>query len=60
MTTIISKYGKIYEHPDEIDENRYYELIHEFISLAQAKGLTVRQAQKLFTDCTDAVLCTKL
>lgn len=60
MSTTVSKYGKAYEYPDGIDENKYYELIYEFVDLAKVKGLTVRQAQKLFTDCSDAVLSTKL
>lgn len=60
MTTTISKYGKLYEYPDGMDENKYYELMYEFVDLAKVKGLTVRQAQKLFADCSDAVLSTKL
>lgn len=60
MTTIISKYEKTYEHPNGIDEDKYYELIYEFVDLAKSKGLTIRQAQKLFNDCIDAVLNTKL
>lgn len=34
--------------------------MYEFIDLAKVKGLTVRQVQKLFNDCADAVLSTKL
>lgn len=60
MTTTISKYGKLYEHPNGMDENKYYELMYEFVDLAKVKGLTVRQAQKLFIDCADAVLNTDL
>lgn len=60
MTTTISKYGKIYESPQGLEENQYYELMYEFVDLAKLKGLTIRQAQKLFTDCSDAVLSTKL
>lgn len=60
MSTTVSIYGKAYEYPDGIDENIYYELMYEFVDLAKVKGLTVRQAQKLFTDCSDAVLSTKL
>ena len=60
MATTISKYGKLYEYPEGMDENKYYELIYEFVDLAKVKGLTVRQAHKLFADCTDSVLSTKL
>lgn len=48
MSTTVSKYGKTYEYPDGIDENKYYELMYEFVNLAKLKGLTVRQAQKLW------------
>ena len=60
MATTTTKYGNSYEHPYGIEEEKYYELMYEFIDLAKVKGLTVRQAQKLFTDCADMVLCTKL
>ncbi len=60
MTTTVSKYGKPYDNPQGIDETTYYNLIYELIDLAKIKGLTVRQTQKLFTDCADAVLSTKL
>ncbi len=56
----ISKYGKPYNHPDGLTEDKYYELMNEFVDLAKAKGLTVRQAQCLFNDCSDAVLSTRL
>ena len=60
MITKTTKYGKGYETPQGLEENPYYELIYEFVDLAKVKGLTVRQAQKLFTDCADVVLSTKL
>lgn len=60
MITKTTKYGKGYETPLDLDENKYYEIMYEFIDLAKVKGLTIRQAQKLFTDCADAVLSTKL
>lgn len=60
MITETTKYGKGYESPQGLEENQYYELMYEFVDLAKVKGLTVRQAQKLFTDCSDAVLSTKL
>lgn len=60
MITKTTKYGKGYETPVGLTEDKYYELMYEFIDLAKVKGLTVRQAQKLFTDCSDAILDTKL
>lgn len=60
MTTIVTKYGIAYNNPLGIDEEKYYELLYEFEDLAKAKGLTVRQAQKLFTDCADMVLESRL
>lgn len=60
MITQITKYDKGYETPIGLSEDKYYELMYEFIDLAKVKGLTVRQAQKLFIDCSDAILSTKL
>lgn len=60
MATIMSKFGKVYEEPQGLDEQKYYDIMDELIDFAKIKGLTVRQAQKLFTDCADAVLSTKL
>lgn len=60
MITKTTKYGVGYETPIGLEEDSYYEMMYEFINLAKIKGLTVRQAQKLFTDCADIVLCTKL
>lgn len=60
MATIMSKFGKVYEEPQGLDEQKYYHIMDELIDFAKIKGLTVRQAQKLFTDCSDAVLSTKL
>lgn len=57
---MLSKYGKTYDEPDGLSESEYYELLDEFVDLAKVKGLTVRQVQKLFADCIDAVLSTKL
>ena len=34
--------------------------MYTFADLAKLKGLTVRQAQKLFTDSTDMVLDVKI
>lgn len=60
QATKISKFGETYDRPATIDEQEYYNMMEEFIDLAKIKGLTVRQAQKLFADCADAVLSTKL
>lgn len=48
-----------YETPQGLEENQYYDLMYEFVDLAKIKGLTIRQAQKLFTDCADMVLDVK-
>lgn len=60
MITKTTKYGVGYETPTGLEEDSYYEMMYEFMDLAKIKGLTVRQAQKLFTDCADIVLYTKL
>lgn len=59
MITQITKYGKGYEIPQGLEVNQYYELMYEFVDLAKVKGLNIRQAQKLFTDCADMVLDVK-
>lgn len=60
MTTKLSKYGTSYTAPIGLEENDYYEAIYEVLNLVKTKGLTIKQAQKLFTDCSDAILYTKL
>lgn len=60
MITEVTKYGKGYETPQGLEENKYYDLMYEFVDLAKVKGLTVRQAQKLFIDCADMVLDIKI
>lgn len=60
MTLATTKYGTVYEHPRGVEAEKYYELMYEFIDLAKSKGLTVRQAQKLFVDCSDMVLETHM
>lgn len=60
MITKIIKYGKSYEAPNGLTEDKYYELICEFIDSVKEKGLTIRQAQKLFIDCSDMVLDTPM
>lgn len=59
MITETAKYGKGYETPQGLEENKYYELMYEFVDLAKVKGLTVRQAQSLFADCADMILDVK-
>lgn len=60
MITKTTKYGKGYETPIGLTEDKYYELMYELIDLVKLKGLTVRQAQKLFVDCSDVILDIKL
>lgn len=60
MITEITKYGKGYETPIGLQEDNYYEMMYDLMDYIKVKGLTVRQAQKLFTDCADAVLSAKL
>lgn len=60
MIKNLTKYGVGYEHPTGLDEDIYYQTIYEFINLAKIKGLTIKQAQKLFNDCSDILLYTKL
>ena len=60
MITKTTKYGKGYEAPNWLTEDKYYELMYEFVDLAKVKGLTIRQAQKLFIDCSDIVLDSKI
>ena len=55
-----TKAGNSYEIPKNMNEDNYYNLIYEFVDLAKVKGLTVRQAQILFTTCADYVLENKL
>lgn len=56
MGILMTEYGKSYNQPRGISEADYYEMMYEFTNLAKDKGLTVRQAQRLFIDCADAVL----
>lgn len=51
---------KYYENPKGINQENYNKLIHEFVNLVKEKGLTVRQAQKLFSDCSDTLLDEKM
>lgn len=56
MYTNVTKYGTRYSAPIGVNELDYYELMYEFTNLAKEKGLTVRQAQILFRDCSDMIL----
>lgn len=60
MITKTTKYGKGYEAPHGLTEDKYYELMYEFVNFTKVKGLTVRQAQKLFVDCSDIILDFKI
>ena len=59
MCTQVTKYGTSYESPVGLNQDIYYEMMYEFINLVKIKGLTTRQAQKLFIDCSDMVLDIK-
>lgn len=53
MNTTI--YGTKYD-PCGLNDLKYYDLMYELINYTKEKGLTVRQARKLFMDCSDMVL----
>lgn len=59
MATKHAKYGKGYETPNGLQEDNYYEMMYDLMNYVNKKGLTVRQAQHLFTDCADMVLDIK-
>lgn len=52
--------GNHYNIPINMKEEAFYNLVYEFVDLAKVKGLTIRQAQHLFTTCADYVLESKL
>lgn len=56
MSTKTTKYGTSYESPTGLQEDNYYGMMYELIDYIKEKGLTTRQAQKLFIDCSDMVL----
>ena len=60
MITTTTKFGYKYETPYGLNEDEYYDMIYLFMEMAKEKRLTVKQAQKLFMHCSDAVLSTKL
>ena len=59
MMTRTTKYGTGYEAPIGLPEDKYYDLMYELIDFCKIKGLTTRQAQKLFVDCSDMILDVK-
>lgn len=59
METKLAKYGKAYNPPVGLQEDNYYEMMYDLINYVKRKGLTVRQAQNLFTDCFDMILDVK-
>ena len=60
METKHAKYGKAYDTPAGLEEDSYYEMMYDLMDYVNEKGLTTRQAQKLFTDCTDMILDVKI
>lgn len=56
MASNTTEAGNSYKVPIGIKDTDFYNLIYEFIDLAKAKGLTIRQAQYLFEACGDYVL----
>lgn len=55
-----AKYGKAYNTPTGLQEDNYYEMMYDLMNYVKEKGLTTRQAQHLFTDCSDMVLDVKI
>lgn len=59
MTINNAKYGKAYDTPIGLHEDSYYDMMYDLMDYVNKKGLTIRQSQKLFTDCADMVLDIK-
>lgn len=59
MATKNAKYGKAYNTPTGLQEDSYYEMLYDLMDYVNKKGLTPRQAQSLFTDCSDMILDVK-
>ncbi len=59
MATKEAKYGKPYNIPIGLQEDNYYEMMYDLMDYVNRKGLTARQAQQLFIDCSDMVLDVK-
>lgn len=55
MSTTITKYGNICKIPKDIEKEIYYEIFYQILDLVKEKELTAKQAQKLFSDCTDTI-----
>jgi hypothetical protein len=51
-----TKYGTEYTPPVGLNEQEYYGLMYALTDFVTAKGLTLRQAQRLFRDCSDMLL----
>ncbi len=56
MIKNVAKYGKGYNTPIGLQEDNYYGMMYDLMDYVNSKGLTARQAQHLFTDCSDMVL----
>lgn len=54
--TIITEKGIGYDVPNGLDNEKYNQLIEEYIDFTKEKGLTIRQAQYVFEACKDYVL----
>lgn len=52
----ITNYKTGYTAPNGLSEDDYCGLMNQLMEFVQSKGLTIRQAQKLFIDCSDIVL----
>lgn len=59
MKTKQAKFGKAYNIPIGLQEDNYYEMMYDLMNYVNKKGLTTRQAQQLFTDCSDMILDVK-
>ena len=53
---MITNYKTGYTAPNGLSEDDYCGLMNQLMEFVQSKGLTIRQAQKLFIDCSDMVL----
>lgn len=59
MSAKQAKYGKSYDIPVGLQEDNYYEMMYDLMDYINKKGLTTRQAQHLFIDCSDMILDVK-
>lgn len=51
--------GIAYKIPYGIEADKFYSIVEEFVDLAKVKGLTIRQAQTLFSVCSEYILDRK-